>query len=474
MSVRLVWFRSDLRLDDQPALAAALAAGGAVVPVYVLDETRSVLTPGAASRWWLHGSLAALDTDLRARGARLVLRRGDPATQIERLIAETGATAIHWTRRYAKAHRDADAALKTRLRESGVEAHSHNGALLHEPWEVTTGAGGWFKVFTPFWKACLARPAPAAPVPAPAHITGPATWPASDALAYWRLRPTAPDWAIGLAAEWTPGEAGAQARLASFLDHALDGYRGGRDLPGRESTSRLSPHLAFGELSPRRVLQAVRARPPSADADKFLAELGWREFSHNLLFHHDDLATRSFRPEFDAFPWATDARALTAWRRGRTGYPLVDAGMRELWTTGWMHNRVRMVVASFLVKHLLIDWREGERWFWDTLVDADPANNAASWQWVAGCGADAAPYFRVFNPVLQGAKFDADGAYVRRWVPELAALPHAHLHQPWAAPSAILAAAGITLGKDYPRPIVEHNAARTRALAAFATLRNAA
>ncbi len=462
----LLWFRRDLRLADNPALTAALQAGRPVIPVYVLDEETPGQRPaGGASRWWLHGSLQALDEMLRSRGSRLVLRRGPAERVITELAAACGATSVHWNRLYDGATCDRDARLMAALTERGVAACDHKASLLFEPREVTTKAGEPFKVFTPFWRACRNAAAPARPLPAPGHIPAPEIWPESDALAGWRLRPASPDWAGGLAAMWTPGEFAGAKNLAAFVGGALGRYRVHRDLPAMAGTSRLSPHLAFGELSPRQVWQAAAAQGVSESREKFLAELGWREFAHHLIFHFGDLSARNFRPEFDAFPWTQDDPALGAWKRGRTGYPIVDAGMRELCSTGWMHNRVRMIVASFLTKDLLIDWRAGERWFWDTLVDADLANNATGWQWVAGSGADAQPYFRVFNPVLQGKKFDPAGDYVRRWLPELAALPADVIHHPWTL--------GTAAPKDYPPPIVDHGRARDRALAAFRSLKTA-
>lgn len=469
----VVWFRQDLRLADNPALAAACQGDRPVTALYVLDEAGEGDWPlGGASRWWLHHSLAALDAALRERGGRLVLRRGEAASVLSEVARETRAGSVFWNRRYEPAAVARDTAVKAALQAEGVAARSFNAALLFEPWTIRTGAGEPYRVFTPFWRACLQAPAPPAPAAAPARIAAPAVEARSEVLADWRLTPGAPDWAGGLRAAWTPGEAAAQARLEAFLQGALDGYGQDRDRPDRPGTSRLSPHLHFGEIGPRQVWAAVQALGGgTADAQKFLQELGWREFCHHLLFHVPTLPQASFREAFDAFPWADDPAGLDAWRRGRTGYPVVDAGLRELWTTGWMHNRVRMIAASFLVKHLLQDWRAGQAWFWDTLVDADLANNAASWQWVAGSGADAAPYFRIFNPVLQGEKFDPDGAYVRRWVPELAALPAAWIHKPWAAPAQVLERAGVRLGAAYPRPVVDHAAARERALAAFAGLK---
>jgi len=465
----LLWFRQDLRIADNPALARAAEAGRPLLCLYVLDDrTPGEHAIGGAQRWWLHRSLAGLDADLRKRGSRLVLRQGEAAAIVEQLARETGAAEVLWNRCYEPYAVERDGRLKGRLKALGIAAASSNGSLLVEPWDLQTGQGGAYKVFTPFWRALSAAYGNAPPLPAPKTLP-PAPEVASDRLDDWRLLPERPDWAAGFARHWTPGEASAQRRLTRFLDEGLTGYPEGRDRPDLAGTSRLSPHLHLGELSPRQVWHATRHRAEGghdeAAAEKFLSELGWREFSHHLLFHYPTLPERNWRAAFDGFPWHSDARALAAWQAGRTGYPIVDAGMRELWHTGWMHNRVRMVAASFLVKDLLLDWRAGAAWFWDTLVDADLANNAASWQWVAGSGADAAPYFRIFNPVLQGQRFDPAGAYVRRWVPELADLPDALIHQPWKAPRELLAKTG------YPGPIVDHKAARDRALAAFASIK---
>jgi deoxyribodipyrimidine photo-lyase len=466
MSVSIVWFRNDLRLSDNPALIKALEAGRAVVPVFVLDEeTEGFRRRGAASRWWLHHSLHALDASLRRLGSRLLLRRGPAVKVLTGLAAECDAEAVFWNRVYDQASRERDAGLKKSLSGQGVAVESFKANLLFEPWEVTTQNGGAFKVFTPFWRACRALSPPVAPLPSPKSLPAPKSWPGGEPLASWRLLPSSPDWAGGIRAAWTPGEDGAKQRLTRFLDDALEAYRDARDFPAVEGTSRLSPHLAFGEVSPRQIWRVAMTRGASAATEKFLSEVGWREFAYHLVFHNGDLAERNFRREFDSFPWAAPDDTLAAWQRGRTGYPIVDAGMRELWTTGWMHNRVRMIAASFLTKDLLIDWRRGERWFWDTLVDADPANNATGWQWVAGCGADAAPYFRVFNPILQGEKFDPEGDYVRRWVPELSHLPNDAIHRPWTA--------GVP-ADVYPARIVGHGAARDRALAAFQTIKKSA
>ena len=465
MGVSLVWFRNDLRLTDHPALAAAVAAGQPIVPIYILDEeTPGLRALGGASRWWLHHSLLSLDASLRAIGSRLTLRQGAAERVLMEVAEATHASGLYWNRAYDRPSRERDARLKGSFRARGLTAESFNGNLLFEPWEIKTGAGGPFQVFTPFWRACRSGHPPAKPLPAPTNLPTPAKWPASDKMDEWKLLPVTPDWAGGLRDSWIPGEPAAAERLDVFLESQLESYRAGRDIPAIDATSRLSPHLAFGEISPRRIWHTASATRGTAALDKFLSEIGWREFSYHLLFHHDDLARRNFRPSFDAFPWIDDNPALEAWQGGRTGYPLVDAGLRELWTTGWMHNRVRMIAGSFLVKDLMIDWRAGERWFWDTLVDADPANNAASWQWVAGCGADAAPFFRIFNPLLQAEKFDPDGDYVRRWLPELAHLPGARIHRPWLADLS---------GSVYPSPIVDHAAARSRALATFQSLKKA-
>jgi deoxyribodipyrimidine photo-lyase len=468
MPCSIVWFRNDLRLADNPALIAGLGSGRAVVPLYVLDEeTEGVRPPGAASRWWLHHSLNALDASLRALGSRLIVRRGPTERVVAEFVAETDAQAVYWNRVYDQGSRERDARLKQAFVARGMSAESLKANLLFEPWEVKTLGGEPFKVFTPFWRACRGLASPERPLPAPRNLPAPDVWPASDPIASLRLLPGAPDWSGGLGATWAPGEAAAAHRLETFLDGALASYREARELPAVEGTSRLSPHLAFGEISPRQVWRAASARGFSAATDKFLAELGWREFAYSLLFHFGDLAQRNFRPEFDAFPWSDEDDAVEAWRRGRTGYPIVDAGLRQLWATGWMHNRVRMIAASFLTKDLMIDWRVGERWFWDTLVDADPASNAAGWQWVTGSGADAAPYFRVFNPVLQGEKFDPTGDYVRRWVPELASLPSEIIHRPWTASRKLPT-------EIYPERIVDHAAARGRALDAFRNLKRSA
>jgi deoxyribodipyrimidine photo-lyase len=468
----LVWFRQDLRLGDHPALVDA-AAHGSVVPVYVLDEGASVRPVGGASRWWLHHSL----TDLSKRLGGLVLRRGDAAQILPKLAKEVGATRVVWTRCYEPYAIARDTAIKAALTADGVEVKSFNGGLLFEPWEVKTGDGGPYKVYSPFWRACLKLPV-AKPLDAPT-LKNTAIGIKSDKLSAWGLLPTKPNWATSFEPEWTPGEHGARERLAHFLTSGLNGYGELRNRPDLENVSRLSPHLHWGEISPRQAWAATQMHVeatggPRKDADKFLSEIGWREFAYHLLYHFPTLPDRNWKPAFDAYPWSDNVKQLRAWQRGLTGYPIVDAGMRELWATGYMHNRVRMIVASFLIKHLRQHWKEGEAWFWDTLLDADLANNAASWQWVAGSGADAAPYFRIFNPMEQGRKFDPDGIYVRRWCPELARLPNAVLHAPFEAPAEILSAAGVTLGKTYPLPLVDHATARGAALAGYEAVKGAA
>jgi deoxyribodipyrimidine photo-lyase len=480
LSPTVVLVRDDLRLGDNPALAAAIGTGQPVLCVFVHDEVSPGLRRlGGAARWWLHASLSALSEGLAARGGRLDILCGGLLEQVLALVKASGANAVFWNRRYVAAARSIDAKLKAHLVDNGVRVESFNAHLLYEPWQVRPKDAEYFRVFTPFWRAARASGDPAEPLPAPPRVPAspyPLLGPPRVRLEDLRLRSTLA-WSAGLAAAWQPGEVAARQRLQAFLTGSLGTYDRERDRPDLAKTSTLSPYLRFGEISARQVFAGVKTAAragasPGKACDKFLSELGWREFSYHLLFHTPDLATRNVQRRFDAFEWAAPRPDhLRAWQLGRTGYPLVDAGMRELWTTGTMHNRVRMVVASFLVKHLLVDWRIGEGWFWDTLCDADPASNPASWQWVAGCGADAAPYFRIFNPVLQGEKFDPTGAYVRRHVPELADLPSLWIHRPWLAPAGVLESAGIRLNETYPGPIVDHAEARRLALAAFDRLR---
>jgi deoxyribodipyrimidine photo-lyase len=474
----IVWFRTDLRLADNPALAAAVERGAPIVPLFIwAPEEEAKWPPGAASRWWLHQSLVQLDASLRERGSRLIVRRGPTLETLQQLAHEAHATAVFWNQRYEPAAIARDAMLKDALRADGLTIDTFNAALLFEPGAIRTNAGGPFQVFTPFWKACLSASPPGAPLRVPTTRAAPRRWPPSLAIGELALEPKI-DWAAGMRAVWQPGERGAAAQLSRFLEEALIHYPVDRDRPDILGGSRLSPHLHFGEISARQVFQAVQARAAldptpgvCGGAEAYLREIGWREFAYHLLVHFPHTTDAALRVAFARFPWKKDSSALRAWQRGSTGYPIVDAGMRELWTTGWMHNRVRMIVASFLVKDLLQPWQAGAEWFWDTLVDADLANNTLGWQWTAGCGADAAPFFRIFNPVTQGHEFDPNGDYVRRWVPELQRLPADVIQQPWNAPAAVLRDAGIRLGLNYPAPIVDHSRARQRALAALGTIK---
>ncbi len=476
----IIWFRSDLRLANHRALAAAVETGAPIIALFILDDQSPGGWPlGGASRWWLHHSLMVLARDIESRGGKLILRRGVTTYELPRAVAETGASAVYFSRSYEPWAVALEQDLKRRFDADGIAVKRYGGPLLREPEDVRTKTGDVYKVYTPFWRALSAGYVPPKPIAAPTTFKAPASQPKSDSLASWHLLPTKPDWSGGMAEVWEPGEAGAQKLLKSFLKTSLKTYTEDRNRPDKRGTSRLSPHLHFGEITPAACWAAAhKAAAEQSGADKgletFLKEIVWREFSTTLLFYWPDLPEAPFRKDFAAFPWARDAAHLKAWQKGQTGYPIVDAGMRELWTTGYMHNRVRMVVASFLIKHLLIPWQQGEAWFWDTLVDADLANNAASWQWVAGSGADAAPYFRIFNPVTQGEKFDPDGVYVKRWVPELKKMPAGLIHAPWLAPAETLAAAGITLGKTYPAPIVDHASARARALSAYDAVKAAA
>ncbi|MCC5856587.1 MAG: deoxyribodipyrimidine photo-lyase [Ectothiorhodospiraceae bacterium] len=469
-SVALVWMRRDLRLADNPALHRASAVGP-VIPVYIhAPEEEGGWTTGAAARWWLHHSLDALAVSLARRGSRLIILRGQDSLQLlRRLVRETGARTVLWNRRYEPLGMAVDRRVKRALREDGLRVESLPGNLLWEPWEVRRRDGGPFRSFTPFWRACNRLPLPAS-LPAP-PMAAPERWPESLPPKALGLLPRTP-WFRGLEACWRPGEPGAQEALAAFTDQALDAYPRARDLPAEPATSRLSPHLHFGEVSPRQIRESVD-RTASADASaSFLAQLGWREFAHHLLYHHPHMPDEPLDRRFRDFPWAAEQdAALAAWQSGQTGIPMVDAGMRQLWKTGWMHNRVRMIVGSLLVKNLRIPWQRGASWFWDTLVDADLANNSMGWQWVQGSGADAAPYFRIFNPVRQAERFDPRGDYIRRWVPELRQLSAPAIHAPWRASASTLRQAGITLGSTYPHPLVDLAESRRAALTAYQSIR---
>lgn len=474
-SPSIVWFRSDLRIKDNPALNAAAKRGNPIICIYILEKDGRCR--GGASKWWLHQSLSALEQSLAPIGGTLILRSGDPEQVISDVISETSASAVYWNRRYDSDGMETDAALKTTLKACGITVDSFKANVLFEPWEIEKLSGGFYKVYTPYKRACLARGVSRGPLAAPKAIHTLKSI-KSDPLESWNLTPNSPDWSRPMAESWNPGEAGAAERLMSFLhDGGIDGYKLNRNLPAIEGTSRLSPHLAFGEISPYQIW-ALATSPdieaPTQDLETFLSEILWREFSYQLLYYNPKLANKNFQPRFNTFPWKSNTELLPNWQQGNTGYPIVDAGMRQLWQTGWMHNRVRMVVGSFLVKHLLLDWRLGEKWFWDTLVDADPASNAASWQWIAGSGADAAPYFRIFNPMMQGDKFDKAGKYIRMYVPELENMPDKYLNAPWEAPEHVLKSASVKLGVTYPKPIVDHAVARQNALAAFAKTKETA
>ncbi len=464
----IVWFRRDLRLTDNPALHAAVQTSRPLILVYI-QETDSGRENGAAKNVWLHHSLSSLSNDIKARGGTLILRSGQASNVLDDLIKVSGAKSVYWNRRYTEAGRDIDARLKSDFKARGLDVQSFNANLLTEPWDIKTKTGGFYKVFTPYWRAVRAQVKVKDILPTPNKLMGSPM--SSLELSDLKLRPQALSWGQDIMQSWQAGEDNARVRLQEFLDNAVEDYDEQRNIPANESgTSKLSPYLAHGEISPRQVWHM--AQDSGKNVDKFLSEIGWREFSYVLLYHVPKLATENFKSDFDAFEWDIDELALARWQCGQTGYPFVDAGMRELWQTGWQHNRVRMVCASFLIKHLLQDWRMGEAWYWDTLLEADPASNAASWQWVAGSGADASPYFRIFNPFSQGEKFDPEGEYVRKYVPELAKLPKKYIHRPWEAPANILEYAGVTLGQTYPKPIVDHKMARERALAAYKATRN--
>jgi len=468
LDLSILWLRTDLRLADNPALNAAVARG-AVVPVYLWSpDEEAPWSPGGASRVWLHGSLAALDGSLRAKGSRLILCGGPVEETLLALARETGASAIYWNRQYEPAAIASDKRIKAALIAAGIRVESFKAKLIFEPWEVMTGEDKPYRVFTPFWNACQRKPEPAVALGEPESIVAPAKWPESLDLDALALLPKM-SWDEGIREAWTPGEAAALDRLDAFVGEGMTDYESRRDTPSQETTSLLSAHLHFGEISPRTIWHACRSAAGGRGkaALPYLRQIVWREFAHHVLYHFPHTTDAPMRAEFERFPWSDDGELLRAWQCGLTGYPIVDAGMRQLWQTGWMHNRVRMIAASFLVKDLHLHWLEGARWFWDTLVDADLANNSFGWQWTAGCGADAAPYFRIFNPTLQGEKFDAAGDYVRQWVPELVDVPARWIHRPWEAPAEVLAKAGVRLGENYPRPIVDHAQERAIALEYF-------
>jgi deoxyribodipyrimidine photo-lyase len=449
-------------LSDNPAVANACRYPQKILPIYILDELTCPL--GGAQRWWLHHSLIALQVELQKMNLNLSLCQGNALEVLTQLVKTYAIDTVYWNRCYEPEVIVRDTLIKQTLHNMGIKVLSSNGSLLHEPWQIANASGHFFKVFTPFWRACLKQmiiPAENKCLYMPEALAA-----KSDSLDNWNLLPKKPNWAERFEFLWRPGEAGAQEKLVDFIQQGLKGYDISRDNPAENATSKLSPHLHFGEISPWQIWRAIETvnRNKNYDLksiDRFLAEIGWREFSYHLLYHFPTLPKENFKSAFNVFPWQNQASLLKCWQKGRTGYPIVDAGMRELWHTGYMHNRVRMIVASFLTKDLFIDWRLGARWFMDTLLDADVASNSASWQWVAGCGADAAPYFRIFNPTLQGEKFDPEGLYIKRWVPELKQVSVQWIHKPWMAPDGRL---GLCLDTDYPKPIVDHAMARQQAL----------
>ncbi len=471
--VTIVWFRDDHRLADNDALGFA-ARRGVVVPVFIMNSEEEGEWPtGAAACWWLFHSLASLGSSLAEVGSRLIVKRGPSPRVLVDLAEEVGADTVVWQQRFDPPGIYAESKVASALNDANLRAVTFTDRVLFDPRDVRNKSGGPFQVFTPFWKHLHTLADPGKHVPAPEALVAPARWPDSVRLEALNLLPT-PDWASGMRQAWKPGEAGGQQQLRRFLDDAVFGYQDNRDFPSEPATSKLSPFLRFGNLSPKRVWHEVRRaeQRTGRDGSAYRRQIAWREFAYHLLFHFPQTTRQPLRPEFERFPWdQTQRDNLAAWQHGKTGYPIVDAGMRELWHTGWMHNRVRMVAGSLLVKHLLINWQEGATWFWDTLVDADLANNTMGWQWVAGSGADAAPYFRVFNPILQGERFDRAGDYVRRWVPELSALPDKYIHQPWKAPRDVLLSADVHLGKTYPKPVIDHTRGRNRALAAYDQLK---
>jgi deoxyribodipyrimidine photo-lyase len=476
--VSIVWFRQDLRLSDHPALDAARERGGPVVPVYIwAPEEEGDWAPGEAARWWLHQSLISLDESLRGLNSRLIIRQGKSLELLTDLVDETGARSVFWNRRYEPMAVKRDRIIESELRKRGIEVRSFVGCLLHDPEITKTREGKPYKVFTPFWKACQLRSEPAEPIPAPKRIILPSRIPLSEGIESLNLSNN-PNQANGSWSTWQPGEEGAFRELDRFLDNVLLNYVSDRNRPDIVGTSRLSPHLHHGEISPRKIWHVVNdynyfiaQKNTSRGMESFIRQLYWREFAYHLLYHYPHTPSEPMHEHFRDFPWIKDFKALEIWQLGRTGYPIVDAAMRELRATGWMHNRMRMVVASFLTKDLMIDWREGARWFWNMLVDGDLANNTFGWQWTAGCGADASPFFRIFNPVKQGETFDPEGDYVRRWIPELKRLPNKFIHKPWKASDHILNHAKIELGDSYPQRIIDHSTARLRTLNAYHKLK---
>ncbi|MBT7110436.1 MAG: deoxyribodipyrimidine photo-lyase [Proteobacteria bacterium] len=468
----IVWLRQELRLKDHPALEAAGANGRPVILCFIRNTAtdRSWL-PGAASCWWLHQSLREISQKVQNAGGKIVLRSGNPAEEITKISIESGASAVYWTNAIEPSDRKDELLLRAELEKNAIGSEGFEGNLLFDPSEIKSQSGTPFRVFTPFWKNCLKTRVKMRTVQKSSMPVFSQNSLKSESLDSWNFFPKRPNWAREFNSVWQPGEDGGQAALSNFVGRATD-YEQDRNYPAKDNTSRLSPYLHFGNISAAQAFSATdQQNLTNEGALSFQRELGWREFCAHLLIHFPQMPEKSFKPEFSEFPWIEDYNALAAWQKGCTGFPIVDAGMRQLWQTGWMHNRVRMVAASVLVKHLLVHWKHGQQWFWDTLVDADLASNSAGWQWVAGCGADAAPYFRVFNPVLQGQKFDPDGNYIKQWVPELMDLPKKYLHTPWLAPAEVLKNANLDIGKNYPAPLIEPDVGRKRALNALAQLK---
>lgn len=466
--MNIIWFRQDLRLKDNPALVAAVMAGD-ILPIYILDDINaSEFKMGAASRVWLHHALVALNLSLEGR---LQCYEGDAKIIIQQLCEDNSIDGVYWNRCYEPWRIQRDKEIKQALTEQHIMVKSVNASLLWEPWQVLKKDDTPYKVFTPFYRrGCLSAEEPRRPLACPSSFSFSKQQPQSDSIEQLNLLPKIP-WQKAIEQQWSISELGAENALITFLGQGVGKYKEGRNFPSKANTSRLSPYLHFGQISPNQIWYQSLNREQNHNLDTFQSELGWREFSYSLLYHFPHLPKKNLQAKFDHFPWQWGGEKLTAWQQGKTGYPIVDAGMRELWQTGFMHNRVRMIVGSFLVKNLLLHWQQGEAWFWDCLVDADLASNSASWQWIAGCGADAAPYFRVFNPVTQGEKFDKAGDYTRRFVPELKDLTDKYLFKPWEAPIEVLQQAGIKLGETYPKPIVELKESREQALAAFKILK---
>ena len=472
---KIVWLRHDLRLKDNPALYHAAYNKTPIIPVFIYDPQAMDRDYGAAQKWWLHHALTSLRNDLKSHEVDLIIREGDSLKILQDLIKQTGAVGITWNRLYEKWSIDRDSHIKETLKSDGIEVESYNGSLLFEPWEIKKGSGDPYRVFTPFWKECIRNiDRIESPLPVPNSLVD-GDLPIGDIRDLNFLPKTR--WDKSMTEHWEISENGAWDRLNHFLDNGLNHYKDGRDLPAKDWTSKLSPYLRWGMISPRSIWHEANAysiahNVQDKNRDNFLSEIGWREFCHGLLYYNPTMKSEPLQDKFKNFPWQPNKDFQTAWQRGLTGYPIVDAGMRQLWQTGWMHNRVRMIVGSLMVKHMLQPWQDGETWFWDTLVDACPANNTAGWQWIGGCGADAAPYFRIFNPMTQAKKFDPDGDYIRTFVPELKNLPDKYIHEPWEAPQDVLNKAGVILGKDYPRLIIDHDHGRKRALEAFESLKN--